>query len=282
MQNENKRFLLVVLVLLPVLAWSQKTGDTWHGFQKANFIIDTTPAYIVVPEKPLPGNPWLWRSYSPEFHIEIDSILVTKGFHLAFLNVNNKELYGQPSLMLLWEKFYNYLIKGKRFSAKPALEGAVRGSLCEFAWAKRHPDKVSCIYSENPVSEIRSWPGGKTKAPKIKGTGAADNWNQLLKAYGYTETQALQYNDNPKDNLEQLAFHQIPFYFTFGLHDGMMPMEENALVIVNNYIRLGGPVTVHPMTKGKQEANGHHVTIENPEAIADFIIKSWKTKTAEK
>lgn len=49
-----------------------------------------------------------------------------------------------------------------------------------------------------------------------------------------------------------------------------------------NYIRLGDPVTVHPMTKGKQEANGHHVTIEDPEAIADFIIKSWKTKTAEK
>lgn len=54
----------------------------------------------------------------------------------------------------------------------------------------------------------------------------------------------------------------------------MIPMEENALVIANAYIKAGGPVTIYPMTKGKQEQNGHHVTIENPSEIADFMIKA--------
>ncbi|MBN8720903.1 MAG: hypothetical protein J0H85_15745 [Sediminibacterium magnilacihabitans] len=280
----NYFLIICVLLLLPAAIWAQKKEtdpNTWHGFKRIHFTIDSTPAYMVVPPKALPGNPWLWRSYSPDFHIEIDSILVAKGFYIGFLDVNNKLLYGQPALMQQWERFYDYLVNEKHFAATPALEGAVRGTLCEFAWAKKHPDKVSCIYSENPVSEIKSWPGGKLKDAAFKGSGAPDNWNQLKSAYGFTEEEALQYHDNPKDNLEQLADHQVPLYFSFGLHDQLIPMDQNALVIANNYVKLGGPVTLRPMTKGKQEANGHHVTIENPEAIADFIIRASMTKIAE-
>ena len=68
-------------------------NESWHGFKKVSFKIDTASAYIVVPEKPLTGNPWLWRTYSPEFHIEIDSLLVLRGFHIAYININNKLLY---------------------------------------------------------------------------------------------------------------------------------------------------------------------------------------------
>ena len=253
-----------------VSAQEKNNADHWHGFLKQNFRIDTTTGYLVVPEKPLPGNPWLWRTYSPEFHIEIDSILVSKGFHIGFINVNPKELYGQPDLLLLWEKFYAYLINNQHMHPKPALSGAVRGSLCAFAWAKKHPDQISCLYAENPVSEIKSWPGGR-----MKGVGAtADQWKQLLASYHFTEMEALNYADNPKDNLSQLAALKVPFYFSFGLKDAMIPMEENAWVIAEAYVKLGGPVTLHPMTIGKQEQNGHHVTIENPGEIADFIIKA--------
>jgi hypothetical protein len=267
--NPFKWMVFFSMLLLSNDLAAQATADSakWHGFKKINFSIDTFPAYIVQPQKALKGNPWLWRSYSPDFHIEIDSILVTKGFYVAFLNINNKDLYGQPALMLLWEKFYNYLVNEKHFSPAPALEGAVRGSLCEFAWARLHPDKLSCIYSENPVADIKNWPGTKGK-----GTGgSADQWKQLLSAYHFTDDQALQYAGNPKDSLENVAAAKVPLYFSFGLHDGMIPMEENAMVIAANYVKLGGPVTLHPMTVGKQEANGHHVPIENPAEIADFI-----------
>lgn len=269
---DHAHLLLWTLLFFCTTAGAQtaKSTDSWHGFKKVNFRIDTVSAYIVVPEKPLAGNPWLWRTYSPEFHIDIDSILVTKGFYIGFINVNNKLLYGQPGLMQVWERFYHFLVNDQRLSAKPALSGAVRGSLCEFAWAKLHPDKLSCIYAENPVSEIKSWPGGR-----MKGVGASpDQWKQLLAAYGFTEAQAMAYDDNPKDHLEKLAAYKVPLYFSFGLHDGMIPMEENALAIAEAYIKLGGPVTIYPMTRGKQELNGHHVTIENPEEIADFIVRA--------
>lgn len=266
-------FVSILLCQSHLMAQDKAAAETWHGFKKQSFKVDTASAYIVVPEKPMAGNPWIWRTYSPEFHVEIDSILVTKGFHIGFININNKSLYGQPDLMKIWDQFYQVLIKDKKLSAKPALSGAVRGSLCEFAWAKLYPDRVSCIYAENPVADIKSWPGGK-----MKGVGAStDQWKQLLTAYGFTEEQGLAYNDNPKDNLHKLAEQKVPLYFSFGLKDALTPMEENALVIAEAYIKLGGPVTIYPMTKGKQEQNGHHVTIEQPDGIADFIIRAWKS-----
>ena len=111
----------------------------------------------------------------------------------------------------------------------------------------------------------------------MKGVGATpDQWKQLLAAYNFSEEQALNFKDNPKDNLEKIAANKVPLYFTFGLHDAMIPYEENAMVIAENYIQQGGPVMMFPMTRGKQEQNGHHVTIEQPETIADFIVNAWK------
>lgn len=272
----KKGFLFsTMLVLFSIFSANSQTDnatETWHGFKKISFKIDTASAYIVVPEKPLVGNPWLWRTYSPEFHTAIDSLLVLRGFHIGYININNKFLYGQPALMTIWNQFYLYLVNEKKLSPKPALSGAVRGSLCEFAWAKMYPQRVSCIYAENPVSEIKSWPGSK-----MKGVGAsADQWKQLLAAYNFTDEQALNYADNPKDNLDKLASYKVPLYFSFGLHDAMIPYEENALVIAEKYIQAGGPVMVYPMTRGKQEQNGHHVPIEQPEGIADFIVNAWR------
>lgn len=94
--------------------------------------------------------------------------------------------------------------------------------------------------------------------------------------HGFGGLILLNFKDNPKENLEKLAANKVPLYFTFGLHDAMIPYEENAWVIAEKYIQLGGAVTIFPMTKGKQEQNGHHITIEQPESIADFIVNAWK------
>ena len=97
MKLQRYKYLLTFVSILilqgQLLAQDKASAETWHGFKKQSFKVDTASAYIVVPEKPMPGNPWLWRTYSPEFHVEIDSILVTKGFHIGFININNKALW---------------------------------------------------------------------------------------------------------------------------------------------------------------------------------------------
>lgn len=239
----------------------------WRHFQKVAFKLDGIEAWYIKPNKTISDNPWIWRAHFPNWHTDMDSILLERGFHVAYINTNN--LYGHSSAMMIWDKFYDYLVHQKQLASKVALEGVSRGGLYIYGWAKRNPAKVSCIYAEAPVCDFTSWPGGKGS-----GKGSPDDWKKLLEVYGFTAQQALQYSDQPKDNLEALAAYKVPILHVIGLHDSIVPPAENTMVLVNNYIKAGGPATVIPMTKGKQELNGHHFPIEHPEALADFIYRN--------
>lgn len=229
--------------------------------------MDSLAAFYIQPKKTIAGNPWIWRAHFPTWHTHMDSILLERGFYIAYINTNN--LFGHFEAMMVWDKFYNYLVSKKHFASKVALEAVSRGGLYAYGWAKRNPSKVNCIYAEAPVCDYTSWPGGKGK-----GKGSPNDWEKLLKVYGFTEGQALQYKDQPKDNLAALAAFKVPILHVIGLKDSIVPYEENSFVLVNNYIKAGGAATVIPMVKGKQELSGHHFSIENPEALADFIYQN--------
>lgn len=248
-------------------AITEEKTTQWHHFQKVAFKLDGIEAWYIKPNKALSGNPWIWRAHFPNWHTDMDSLLLERGFHIAYINTNN--LYGHSSAMMIWDRFYDYLVHQKQLAPKVALEGVSRGGLYIYGWAKRNPAKVSCIYAEAPVCDFTSWPGGKGS-----GKGSPDDWKKLLEIYGFTEQQALQYSDQPKDNLEALAAYKVPILHVIGLHDSIVPPAANTMVLVNNYIKAGGPATVIPMTKGNQELSGHHFPIEHPEALADFIYRN--------
>jgi sialidase-1 len=126
--------------------------------------------------------------------------------------------------------------------------------------------KVSCIYAEAPVCDIKSWPGGKGK-----GKGSPQDWNKLITEYLFTEEDALGFTDNPMDNLQGLAACKVPILHSVGLKDSIVPYLENTFLLAQRYINLGGSATIMPMTKGKQTLEGHHFPIEYPERIAQFI-----------
>ena len=260
--------LILVIILITHNVNAQKISEEkttrWRHFEKIEFKLDSIAAWYVKPKSSIKGNPWIWRAHFPTWHTEMDSILLERGFHVAYINTNN--LYAHPKAMMVWDKFYNYLVNQKNFAPKVALEGVSRGALYVYGWAKRNPDKVSCIYTEAAVCDFKSWPAGKGK-----GKRAVNEWNKLLELYGFTEEQAMQFNDQPKDNLETLAAFRVPLLHIINLKDSIVPNEENTFVLVNNYLRHGGPATVIPMTRGEQELNGHHFEIENPQALADFI-----------
>jgi sialidase-1 len=240
--------------------------DNWHGFVRENFTFQGRPAWIVQPRHALAGNPWVWRAHFPDWHICIDSILLGKGFHIAYVNTN--DMYGSPAAMQIWDRFYDYLVKDMEFAPKVALEGVSRGGLYVYGWAKRNPFQVSCLYAEASVCDFKSWPGGKKNSP-----GSEADWNLLLKCYGFSEEQAMSFSDNPADNLEGLAGCRVPVLHSIGLDDKIVPPEENTYVLINNYIRMGGLATVYPMTRGPQELEGHHFPIESPGQIADYIME---------
>lgn len=231
------------------------------GFTKNEFKLNGVPAYYIAPKKSIAGNPWIWRAHFPEWHTEMDEILLNKGFHIAYINTN--DLYGAPQAMMIWDDFYDYLTLNKGFSTQVVLEGVSRGGLYIYNWAKRNPDKVSYIYAEAPVCDFNSWPKNAKDAK--------ENWIQLLRLYGLTDEEAINYNDQPKDNLKGLASFKVPILHVVSLSDSIVPVSVNTIPLINNYIKEGGIASVVPMSRGKQTLEGHHFPIEYPERLAEII-----------
>jgi lysophospholipase L1-like esterase/pimeloyl-ACP methyl ester carboxylesterase len=241
----------------------------WHGFTRYDFQLDRRDCRLIVPDKAAPGKPWVWRARFPDWHYEMDSILVRKGFHVVYINTDY--LFGSPNCVEVWNGFYNYLTSMYGLNKKVALEGVSRGGLYIYNYAKKYPEHVSCIYAEAPVCDFKSWPGGKGS-----GKVDAESWKQLMTAYGFkNEAEAMDYKDNPIDNLGKLAAAKVPVFHSIGLNDSIVPNEENSYILVNRYIRLGGPATVYANTAGKQSLQGHHFPIDNLQTGVDFILNSY-------
>jgi sialidase-1 len=239
--------------------------DKWKGFDRFHFRVAGHEAWYVRPAHPLEGHPWVWRASFPDWHTDMDSLLLVKGCYVVYVSVDNE--YGSPRSMQVWDRCYAYVVDSVGLAGRVALEAVSRGALYSYGWAKRHPDRISCIYAETPVCDIKSWPGGKGRSP-----GDTAAWKQLLQVYGISEDSALRFDDNPKDQLAGLASFKVPILHVIGYRDELAPAEENSYPLAESYIKLGGPVAIYPVTTGPQELQGHHFPIEQPGKWADWIL----------
>ena len=275
MNSEMKLLFLILLFLSNFSTFAQPDigsieenepkQSLWKGFKRYDFKHNHNDVRLIVPEQPLSGNPWIWRARFPDWHTEADSILVSEGFHLAYIDTDN--LYGSPTAVRVWDDFYQLLTLEYKLQKKVALMGVSRGGLFVYNWAKKNPEKVACIYAEAPVCDFKSWPAGFGQ-----GKGSPEDWKKLKEVYGFaSDADAKLYADNPIDNLKVLAEAKIPVMHMIGLEDQIVPAKENTFPLINTYTRLGGTATIVPATKGKQELEGHHFPVETPRLVADFI-----------
>ena len=102
---------------------------------------------VIVPKTIAAGKPWVFRADHVSADATIDLALLEHGFHI----VTGPVPYNAdgPSLKS-WNAVYDLLTKHE-FSKKPVLKGAGGAAGEAYAWAIANPDKVSCIYGENPV-----------------------------------------------------------------------------------------------------------------------------------
>jgi pimeloyl-ACP methyl ester carboxylesterase len=165
----------------------------WHGFDRYDFVMDTetlavasfkAPAgeesgnlgnsdkgqlrcVVVVPKQAAPGNPWSWRgvywNHQPQAEVE----LLRRGFHIAYISVDPKpgsltgltmdelmdELGMSRRALREWDAWFAFLTGRYGLSKKPAFIGMSRGGIFEYQWGSANPDKVSCIYADNPGIE---------------------------------------------------------------------------------------------------------------------------------
>jgi pimeloyl-ACP methyl ester carboxylesterase len=173
--------------------------------------------------------------------------------------------FGCPDAMAHWDVFYRDLTQKYGLSKKTVLEGLSRGGLYIYNWAAANPDKVACLYGDNPVCDFKSWPGGKGKGP-----GSPDDWKKLIQDYKFSsEPQALAYDKNPIDNLKPLADAKIPIIHLCGDADEVVPFDENTVILKARYEKLGGAFTLIVKPGFKHHPHG----LDDPTPIVDFILK---------
>jgi hypothetical protein len=141
--------------------------SAWHdGFARYDFVMDDetlaitpftppekegfgvgTPAkgqrrcIVIVPTNPAPGHPWSWQGCYWNLKTEAEVELLHRGFHIAFIT---------PDPGKQWDAWYDFLTEKHGLSKKPAFIGMSKGGVNNYNWATAHPDKVSCIYADNP------------------------------------------------------------------------------------------------------------------------------------
>ena len=246
------------------LSWPGEKIDTWHGFKRHRFQVDGCQAWVVEPQKALPGNPWSWCLEFPDAFTNRTPVLglLKAGYYHAHIQVGNT--FGCPAAVKHFNAFYKVLAEAG-LAKKVVLAGLSRGGLYSYRWAAENPDKVAVIYGDAPVCDFKSWPGGKGK-----GKGSKGDWAQLIKHYGFKdEAEALAYNKNPVDTLEPLAKAGIALIHVVGDADDTVPAAENTAIVEERYKKLGGTITVI-----HKPGVGHHPHgLPDPEPVVEFILK---------
>jgi pimeloyl-ACP methyl ester carboxylesterase len=136
---------------------------------------------VVAPVKEAVGRPWVYRAdlVNPSMLIDLD--LLARGFHIV---VGPMPTDTNGPVLEQWNAVYKFLVD-HGFSRKPVLEGASGSAGEAYAWAIANPDKVSCVYVENPLMKCTMTedqpldhlaPLAKAGVPLLHACGTADPW----------------------------------------------------------------------------------------------------------
>ncbi len=233
----------------------------FHGFRGVEFEMDGLEMKVVAPRYANPDHSWILRARFFGHEPQVDISLLERGFHLVHCDVSG--LYGSPQAVDRITRCFMAMLR-RGLQCKVALEGFSRGGLAVYNWAAANPEKVSCIYADAPVLDIRSWPGGMGK-----GAGSRDDWKRCLEAYGLEDEGDLQnFVGSPIDNALILAKSGKPMLHVYGEDDTVVPPEENTIPFARKIREHGGNIQLIA-----KPGIGHHPhSLANPSRITEFIL----------
>lgn len=242
---------------------------TSHADTTENFEIDGAKVSLKIPASPAEGKPWLWIGEFAGHLQTLESGLVEKGWHVAYVAQSNK--FGSPNAMAVWEKLYTELHQKRGLSAKPALLGISRGGLYVNAWVRLHPDRASVLYLDNGVCDIRSWPGGFQLTKK--GGGSKGDWAKYKTEFGFSDDEAaLEKSTRPPDQFLPAIQANVLLISCHGTADHTVPYEDNAGKLVEFWEQNKGRVKLFPKENGDHHPHG----LPDPKPLIDLLVSEAK------
>lgn len=234
---------------------------SFYGYRGIKFSFKGREARIVMPKHAAKGLPWIWRARFWGHEPQTDIALLERGYHVVYCDV--AELFGNTQAINIWNDFYAYLRK-MGFAKKVVLEGMSRGGVYVYNWAAANPAKVACVYADNPVLDLKSWPGGQGVGP-----GSKKEWQTFLTDFGYqNEEEAKSFAGSPIDKIKEIVSGNYPMLHVCGDLDEVVPMSENTLPFAERIKLAGGNIQIIHKPEGKH----HPHSLANPMPIVEFIL----------
>ncbi len=231
------------------------TPSDWFGCKRIDFVVAGRPALLIIPDKPAPGKPWIWRTEWFGHFPQADLALVARGWHVGYMNV--KDMYGDPASMTLLDAYYQRVRADYGLAPKVVVEGFSRGGLYALSFAAKWPERVSALYLDAPALDLTSWPGRKSPL-----------WAEVLAGYGVTDAQFASAKVNPIDQAENVARAGIPIFGVSGDADEAVSYNDNLGLFVTRYRAAGGLIEVVIKPGGKH----HPHSLADPKPIVDFVL----------
>lgn len=226
-------------------AWLSERGPFFSGaYARYQLLIPGVDAFttVIVPKEPAPGKPWVFRADYSKPDDRVDLALLAKGWTIVTGAVPYN--YDGP-VPAQWNAIYTYLT-GYGFAARPVLMGRGGAAGEAMGWAIANPEKVACIYAENPILESKLMLGGKA----------------------------------PLDTLAPLAKAGVPLLFVCGAEDpsatGQPQSSERATSQAQSTAQAQVAETRYRQAGGKlilfiRKNEGHILKPEAPAEVLDFI-----------
>jgi arylsulfatase A-like enzyme len=200
-------------------------------------------AFLMKPEKPAPGNPWIF--YGPTLPMYPDKAeswmhekFIAAGIGVAGIDVG--EAYGSPLVLKYFDALYDEMTKRRGFAKKPVCLGRSRGGLWVSSWAISNPSRIAGIAGIYPVYDYTTYPG----------VGRAAS------AYGLTPTSLLAKAGrlNPISRAIELADAKIPVFIIHGKDDKVVPLQKNSAELKRRYQAAGAGALIEVM---EVDGQGH-------------------------
>lgn len=243
----------------------------FYGYEGFDFTFKNRNAKIVRPKRVAVGHPWIWRARFWGHEPQTDIALLERGFHVVYCDV--AEMFGNEESLSIWNDYYKLLIHAG-LAKKSVMEGMSRGGVYIYRWAAAYPKRVSAIYADAPVLDLKSWPGGKGQSK-----ASPENWEIFKKDFVFkTEEEAVAFKGNPIDLTAKIVKAGIPLLHVVGDADDIVPIEENTVPFEHEIKAAGGSIQVI-----HKPGIGHHPhSLQNPQPIVDFILKATGYNPTEK
>ena len=235
----------------------------YRGFRRLDFYAAGREAILMLPDRMLDGNPWVWRTEFFEAFDDADMAMLKKGYCRAYIRLS--DMYGNAEAIECMRVFYEMMKNRFGLSGKPVIVGLSRGGLYAANFASNYPERTGALYLDAPLIDIAQWP-----ASQGCDAAAVRELAECAASYAFSQALSERMMTSPEDRFQRLAEYRITLLLVSGDSDRVVPYHKNGVVLQQFYEAAGMEVRVILKPGGDHHPHG----LADVTPAVDFILEN--------